>query len=121
IGCACLSTGNAGATWAEPLTPPSWRFKAPGSSNSDACPSGGGWAELHDLTFLPEQPDPPTGTPTNYMPIFCPRSFNDYTANHSHGPMHATGFLHSDNGYYGIYDETGHVFASSDIAIRLDP
>jgi hypothetical protein len=107
VGGVCLIPGTAAAAWSEPLTAKSKLFSVPGQPGTPACPSGG-WAELHDSFVSP-------------LPLPCPRSINDYTANHSHGPLHATGFLHSDNGFFAVYDTTGNVFGSSDIAIRLDP
>jgi hypothetical protein len=101
LGYLVFLAGSSFAAWDPPLTAPSSRF-------GYVCPSGG-WYEEHAHHIFEN------------IPVMCPRSYNDYRANHSHGPMHATGFLTNDNSFVGVYDETGNVFASSDIAVRLNP
>jgi hypothetical protein len=101
LGYLVFLASSSFAAWGQPVTAPSSRF-------GYECPSGG-WAEHHASHIFYN------------IPVYCPRSYNDYRANHSHGPVHATGFLTNDGSFVGVYDETGNVFASSDIAVRLDP
>jgi hypothetical protein len=127
LGGMILGPASAGAAWEEPLTAKQGLF--PNGANFH-CGSNGGWAETHDDDILPvQQPGPPSTV--NTMPVFCPRSLNDFTANHSHGSLHATGFLSMMgpsfsngefvNAFFGVYDETAQVYGSSDIAVRLNP
>ena len=100
LACIAFYTSNASASWDTPVTAPSNWF-------GGECPDGG-WAEKHVLALF---------TPPNY----CPKSLNDYRATHSHAPMHGMAFLDYNNVVYGIHDETGNVFGSSDIVLRKDP
>src|ERR1041385_1681386 len=83
IGAFSAWAQGADAAWGNPLTPPSSRFDGMGSQ---ACPSGG-WKEMHDefptagYLPLPEYAGC-ASQQCNTLPIYCPRSYNDYQANH---------------------------------------